>query len=298
MQIRQLEILLAVVRAASYSAAARELDLTQPAVSMQMKALTREIGAPLFASRGRRLEPTAAGEVLARHAERILRLVDDARAAARLDTRGASVLRVAASSTPGAALPERIAAFAKLHPHVLVHLEVRNSRTVESLLSAGLADLGVIGGPRTDRALRSELWCDDELVFIAAPDHRLSRQRSIRPADLEHETVLIREAGSATRATLEAALLGAQFALPETRVLGDSEALKHAVAAGLGIACVSPFSVQSELELGRLCALQMRGIDLRRPLSLLLGGQTESPALLSFLSFLRSRRPKRLRLRF
>lgn len=297
MQIRQLEILLAVVRQASFSAAARELQLTQPAVSMQMKALSQEIRAPLFSPRGRRLELTPAGAVLASHAERILRMIDDARAAARLGESDASVLRVAASSTPGAVLPERIAAFARRHSNTLVRLEVRNSRAVETLVSSGQADLGVIGGLRTDRALRSEHWCDDALVFIAAPQHRLGRRRSIAPADLENETLLVRESGSATRATLEAAFLHAQVALPETQVLGDSEALKHAVAAGLGVACVSPFGVQSELALGRLRALRMPGLDLRRPLSILQRDEPGSDALRDFVDFLRARPPRPRRAR-
>ena len=288
MQLRQLEMLCSVVRQSSLSAAARELGLTQPAVSMQMKALADEIGTPLFEARGRRIEPTPAAEVLAGYAERILRLVDDAGVAARLGVRGASVVRVAASSTPGAVLPERIAAYRKLVPANRVQLEVRNSSAVEALVGSGRADVGVIGGARTDRSLRSQRWCDDALVVIVGGGHRLARRRSVRPADLEEETLLVREAGSATRATLESAFLRSHRALPRTQVLGDTESLKHAVAAGLGIACVSPLSVRVEVEAGRLRALRMRDVDLRRPLSILLPEGRASREVRDFVAFLRS----------
>ena len=288
MQLRQLEMLCSVVRRSSLSAAARELGLTQPAVSMQMKALAAEIGTPLFEPRGRRIEPTPAAEVLAGYAERILRLVDDAGAAARLGVRGASVVRVAASSTPGAVLPERIAAYRELVPANRVQLEVRNSSAVEALVGSGRADVGVIGGARTDRSLRSQRWCDDALVVIVGDGHRLARRRSVRPADLEEETLLVREAGSATRATLESAFLRSHRALPRTQVLGDTESLKHAVAAGLGIACVSPLSVRVEVEAGRLRALRMRDVDLRRPLSILLPEGRASREVRDFVAFLRS----------
>ena len=296
MQIRQLEMLRSVIRRSSYSAAAEELGLTQPAVSMQMKALADEIGAALFERRGRHLEPTPAAQVLAGYAERILRLVEDAGAAARLGLPGGTVLHVAASSTPGAVLPERIAAFRARVPETIVQLRVRNSRAVEALVASREVDIGVIGGSLTNPALRSERWADDELVAIARPDHALARRRRIGPDQLANETLLVREAGSATRATLEAAFLRAHTAMPRTQVLGDTESLKHAVAAGLGVAFVSSFGVRAELAAGRLCALRIRGLDLRRPLSILLHGEgraeSDSEPVRKFVEFLRSRPPR------
>ena len=292
MQIRQLEMLRSVIGRSSYTGAAEELGLTQPAVSMQMKALADEIGAPLFELRGRRLEPTPAAQVLAGYAERILRLVDDARAAARLGVAGSTVIHVAASSTPGAVLPERIAAFRARAPETVVQLQVRNSRAVEELLASGQADVGVIGGALTNPSLSSERWAEDELVVIARPDHPLAGRRRVRAAELATETLLIREAGSATRATLEAAFLRAHVVTPQSQVLGDTEALKHAVVAGLGVAFVSEFSVRAELDAGRLCALRMHGLELRRPLSILLHGEDQSEPALAFVEFLRARPPR------
>ena len=289
MQLRQLEMLRGVVRHASLSGAARELGLTQPAVSMQMKALADEIGRPLFVQRGRRLEPTPAAEALAVYADRILRLVDDARLAARLGLPGSEVVRVAASSTPGALLPARIAAYRTREPATLVRLEVRNSRAVEERVGSGEVDLGIVGGPRTNPELSSQHWCDDQLVLIVAPDHRLGHRRSVRARDLRGETLLVREAGSATRATLEAAFHHEQTALPEHQVLGDTEALKNGVAAGLGVACVSSFSIRSEIEAGHVCVLRVRDLALKRPLSIVTRPGETSPAVARFAGFLRSK---------
>lgn len=289
MQLRQLEMLCSVLRRGSLSGAAAELGVTQPAVSMQMKALAEELGLALFEGHGRGLKPTPAAEAMAGYGERILRLAEDALSAARLGVREASVVRVAASSTPGAALPERIAAFHQRTPETRVRLEVRNSRAVEARVASGQADLGVIGGPRTDGALRSEHWCDDELVVITAPDHPLARRRRLRASDLGGETLLVRELGSATRATLESAFLRAHLALPESQVLGDTEGLKNAVAAGLGVACVSPLSIVAELAAGRLTAHCLRDVDLKRPLSILLRGGPVSEPVQNFVSFLQAR---------
>ena len=292
MQIRQLEMLRSVIRRSSYSAAAAELGLTQPAVSMQMKALAQEIGAPLFELRGRRLEPTPAAQVLASYSERILQLLEDAAAAARAGVPDSTVLHVAASSTPGALLPLRIAAFRARVPKTIVRLQVQNSRAVEALVSSGQADVGVIGSVLSNPALRSEYWADDQLVVIARPDHALARRRRVAPDELASETLLLREAGSATRATLEAAFLRANTPMPQTQVLGDTEALKHAVAAGLGVAFVSDISVRAELDTGGLCTLRMHGLDLRRPLSILLQGEGESEPVREFVEFLRAHPPR------
>lgn len=281
-----------VVREKSLSGAARELGLSQPAVSMQMKALAEELGVALFEPDGRGLAPTAAGRVLAGYAERILRGVADARLAVRTGVPGSAVVRVAASSTPGVLLPERIAGFQRRRPGAVVRFEVHNSRGVEDRVASGAVDLGVIGGQRRNASLRAEHWCDDELAWIVAPGHRLAGRRSVRPEALARETLLVREAGSATRSTLEAAFLGANLALPESQVIGDTEAIKNAVMAGLGVACVSPFHVRAELAAGRLRPVRIRDLPLRRPLSILRRPGSADQAVERFLDFLRARRPR------
>lgn len=293
MTLRQLQILREVLRTRSLTGAAEELGLTQPAVSMQMKALAAEVGAPLFLPRGRRLEVTPAAETLGGYAERILRLVDEAVLAATLPGRQAAVVRVAASTTPGVnLLPGLIAAFRRKNAATLVQLEVRNSAGVEQRVSSGEADLGVIGGPRSLPRLRAEPWCDDELVLAVPPDHPLARRRRVPVGALSDATLLMREPGSATRASVEAAFLRAGLALPPVNVMGDAEAIKRAVENGLGIAIVSRFSVEREARAGSLAMARLADIELLRPLHLLWDPTRElATAAAEFLDFVREAGP-------
>lgn len=289
MTLRQLSTFVATRRRGSLSGAARELAVTQPAVSMQMRDLQRELGVALFRSRGRRLELTEAGEEFLAYAERILSLVEEARAATRVRAEQGGLVRVAASSTPGVSLlPPLIAAFRRRAPRTTLRLQVTNTQTVEERVRSGEADLGVVGGRLTAADLEVEPWRKDELVLVVAPDHRLARRRSVSPAELVRETLLAREPGSATRTTYEAAFLQAGVPLPEPQVVGDTEAIKRAVAAGMGVAILSRFSVADEIRAGRLRPVRIAGVPLARPLQILRPpGPPRSTAVAQFLDFLR-----------
>jgi DNA-binding transcriptional LysR family regulator len=293
--LRQLEIFRAVHKSGTLSGAAAELSITQPAVSAQMKDLRAGLGTALFRAQGRRLELSEAGEELLTYAERILSLVDEARAATQARARSGGLVRIAASSTPGVSLlPPLIAAFRKKFPRATVRLQVVNTQTVEEKLRAREADLGVVGGRLTAADLVVEPWRQDVLGLAVPPDHRLARRASTNPDELAGETLLAREHGSATRTTYEAAFLRAGFPLPEPHVLGDTEAIKHAIAAGMGVSILSRFSVAEEVRAGRLRWLHVKRVELRRPLQLLYPpGPSRSPAVDQFLAFLRSARAAR-----
>ncbi|MGH7899375.1 MAG: LysR substrate-binding domain-containing protein [Candidatus Binatia bacterium] len=290
MNLRQLTIFRAVNKRKTLSGAAAELSITQPAVSAQMKQLATELGTPLFRPQGRRLEPTEAGDELLAYAERILSLVDEARAATLARARSGGLVRIAASSTPGVSLlPPLIARFRKKSPSTTVRLQVVNTQTVEQKLRSREADLGVVGGRLTAADLVVEPWREDELGLAVPPDHRLARRTWTAPDGLIGETLLAREHGSATRTTYEAAFLRAGFPLPEPQVLGDTEAIKHAVGAGMGISILSRFSVVEEVRAGKLKWLRVKGVELRRPLQLLYPRATvRSPAVTGFLHLLRA----------
>jgi len=295
MNLRQLAIFRAVHKSGTLSGAAAELSITQPAVSAQMKDLRTELGTALFRVQGRRLELSEAGEELLTYAERILSLVDEAREATQARARSGGLVRIAASSTPGVSLlPPMIAAFRRKFPRTTVRLQVVNTQTVEEKLRAREADLGLVGGRLTAADLVVEPWREDVLGLAVPPDHRLARHTSIEPDALAGETLLAREHGSATRTTYEAAFLRAGFPLPEPQVLGDTEAIKHAIAAGMGVSILSRFSVAEEVRAGRLEWLRIKRVELRRPLQLLYPrGPSRSPAVDQFLAFLRSARAAR-----
>jgi DNA-binding transcriptional LysR family regulator len=290
--LRQLSTLRAVKRMGSLSAAGRELRLSQSAVSLQMKELGIEVGVELFRMRGKRLELTDGGEELLRYAERILGLVEEAPEASRAKARRGGLVRVAASSTPGVSLlPDLIARYRRSKPDVLVTLTVTNTEDVEEKIRRGDVDLGVVGGRLASGDLRVEPWREDELVLVVSSSHRFARRRQVAPSALAGELLLSREHGSATRTTYEAVFLATGLALPQTHVVGDAEAIKHAVAAGMGIALLSHFSVSEEVKSGRLAALRLKGVPLTRPLHLLLPVERDtSRAISDFVQFLRATR--------
>ena len=276
----------------SLTGAGRELRLSQPAVSLQMKELGAEVGVELFRIRGNRLELTEAGEELVRYAERIIALVEEAPEAARAKARGGGLVRVAASSTPGVSLlPDLIARFRRSNTDALVMLTVTNTEDVEEKIRRADVDLGVVGGRLASGDLRVEPWWEDELVLVVSPSHRFARRRRVAPPELAKELLLAREHGSATRTTYEAVFLAAGLPLSQSHVVGDTEAIKRAVAAGLGVSLLSRFAVAEELTSGRLAALRIEGVSLVRPLHLLLSRERFASATVSkFVEFLRAAR--------
>jgi DNA-binding transcriptional LysR family regulator len=296
--LRQLTTLRALKRMGTLSGAGRELHLSQPAVSLQMKDLGAEVGVELFRMRGKRLELTDAGEELVRYADRILGLVEEAPEAARAKARRGGLVRLAASSTPGVSLlPDLIAGYRRSRPEVLVMLTVTNTEDVEERIRRAEVDLGVVGGRLASGDLRVEPWWKDELVLVVSPSHRFARRRQVVPSALAGELLLSREHGSATRMTYEAVFLAAGLPLPKIHVVGDTEAIKRAVAAGMGIALLSRFSVSDEVKGRRLVALRLEGVSLIRPLHLLLPSERDiSAAVSEFVEFLRGvRQPGRAR---
>jgi DNA-binding transcriptional LysR family regulator len=237
---------------------------------MQVKALAREIGVPILRPRGRRLEATSSGRTLSEYADRILGLADDASTAAALSHGHEVLVRVAASSTPGVnLLPQRIAAHHRDHPGCRVRLEVLNTEEVEERVVSGRADIGVVGGRLRNPGLRAQPWVEDTLVLVVPPDHRLARRHSVRARELAGEALLTRELGSAPRATVEAAFLAAGAALPLAQAIGGTDAIKSAVASGLGVAFVSRWAVETEARAGTLAVLRVRDVALERPLQIL-----------------------------
>ena len=265
--MRQLEVFLAVAREGSFRRAADRVHLSQPALSQHVGQLERELGARLFDRRGRAVALTEAGLVLREHALRVVAALTGAREAiAELHGVGRGSLVVGASTTPGIYLmPAVIGAFEREHPGVAVHLSIANSRVIESQVQANELDLGVVGGHGLtpgEECLSAGVL--DELVLIVAPGHAWAGRRTVEPARLAHERLLVREEGSATRAVTERALQHAGVKIGRTMELGHTEAIKQAVLAGLGVAFVSVYTVRGELDTGRLRPVRLRGLDIKR----------------------------------
>lgn len=282
---RQLEVFVQTALLGSLRAAADVLHLTQPAASMALAEFERLLGAPVFArergrlhlnARGRELLPLAQ-ELLERHAE-----------FGRFDGREtvlAGELRVGASNTVGNyRVGELLGGFVRAHPQVAVRLRVANTDAIAHALLEHTLDIGCVEGPVTHPALELRTWRDDDLVVCAPPDHPLARKRRLRPDDFAGARWVLREPGSATRVTSERAL--ALLPPGETVLeLDQTEAIKQAVVAGLGIACLPQVAIVDAVATGRLNVLRTPFLDLRRKLSLLLHkGKYRGALLESFLA--------------
>lgn len=274
LNLHHLEILQTVAAFGSYSRAAERLGISQPAVSMQIRKLEEHAGLPLVTSRGREVVLTEAGQALAAYAAKILRLTDEAEQV-MLDykTLRRGRLRIGASSTPGAyLLPGAIASFRAAQSGITVTLDVGNTRTALKQVQTDLVDLAVVGYVDPDTTgLHLEPLCDDRLMVVVAPGHPWAAAGRITAAQLAAEPLILREQGSSTRAVLDRRLLEVTGRRSRaTMELGATEAVKEAVAAGLGPAVLSGLAVRWELAAGRLVPVVVEGVNLSRTLHLAL----------------------------
>ncbi|MCW8806682.1 MAG: LysR family transcriptional regulator [Rhodanobacter sp.] len=280
---RQLEVFVQVALHGSVRAAATQLHLTQPAASMALAEMERQLDAPVFARERGRLHLNARGRELLPLAQELLeRYAEFGRRSAGAGA-GAALsgeLRIGASNTVGNyRVGELLGDFVRGHPQVAIRLRVANTEAITAGLLDHSLDIGCVEGPVAHPLLEVRPWRDDLLVVCAPPDHPLARKRRLKPADFAGARWVLREPGSATRTTSERVL--AQLPPGETVLeLDQIEAIKQAVVAGLGIACLPVVAVTDALATGRLKALKTPFLDLRRKLSLLLHRQKYRGALL------------------
>ena len=263
--LRQLKIFEAVARHLSFSRAAEELHLTQPAVSMQVQALEDQAGLPLTEQAGKKVRLTAAGEEMARQAQRIAEQLREAgEALAALKGVEAGCLKIGVVSTAKYFAPSLLAEFRRRHPGVELQLTVNNRGTIVRHLAENSIDLAIMGTPPTGFETVAKIFAEHPLVFIAAPGHPLADKRRIDPQRLAQETLLIREPGSGTRAALERFLEEHHVTAGASMELGSNETIKQAVMAGLGLSFISEHTIGLERSVGRLVRLNITGTPVKR----------------------------------
>ena len=263
--IRQLQVFEAVARQLSYTRAAEELHLTQPAVSMQIKQLEISVGLSLFEQLGKRVFMTQAGETMLRHAQTIMRHLATAREEMdELKGVDSGRLRIAVASTVNYFATRLLATFTRLHPSVQVTLDVTNRETLLQKLEDNQPDVVLMGKPPKALDLDADAFMDNPLIMIARPDHPLSKHRSIALKELTEETFVVREPGSGTRIAMERFFDQKSFAPSATIEMTGNETIKQSVDAGLGLAIVSVHTVELELALERLIRLDIRGMPIMR----------------------------------
>jgi DNA-binding transcriptional LysR family regulator len=295
MDTRQLAAFCAVVERRSFSQAAERLGVTQPAVSLQVRALEKRLGTQLLDRSGRRVEPTEAGLRLYRGAQRLLALEDqvlaDVAALAGGDVRGDLVL--GASTGPAAiAVPVLLCEFQRENPEVRVFLTVSDTHAVVERVAARELELGIVGAARRHRGVRFEPFFSDQVILACPPGHRFAG-RSVTLEELGEESLILMQEGAGVRQIVEDALRRRGVRLRELDVrleLGLQESVRAAVEAGYGVTFISRTAVEADLEAGRLAEAQVEGLAASREISLASAtGRARSRVADAFVAFARER---------
>lgn len=253
----------------SFTAAGKALGMSQAAVSQRVAALEAELGVPLFRREGGRVTLTDAGRTLHRYARRILDLFREARqeVTGRAEPLTGE-LSLAASSVPGEhLLPALLDEFRRRHPHVRVRATEADSDAVLAQVERGEAHLGLVGKRGDSPHLEYRCFACDRLALVVPAAHPLARRDCVPLADLHRLPLVLREAGSGSRWCLEQALAKADRSLADLQValeLGSNEAIKEAVARGMGLAVLSTHAVHKEVQAGTLRTLPVTGLALER----------------------------------
>lgn len=263
--IQQLRLFIAVLKNASYTRAAEELHLSQPAVSIQIKKLEHQVGMPLFEIVGKKIFPTAAGMTIYEASCDIFSRIDEMKNSVE-SLKGVvkGPLRLTVVSTTKYFLPHLLGRFLTKYPDVEPKLTFTNRAKVMQALSDNEGDFVVIGQVNEDDRYLTFPFLENILVVIAPPDHPLAQQKNINLEDIAQQRFLEREAGSGTRMAFDALLEKNNLKIEPYMELSSNEAIKQGVMAGLGIAIVSSHSILLEQAANRLVVLNVEGFPVRR----------------------------------
>jgi DNA-binding transcriptional LysR family regulator len=285
--LRQLRVFEAVARQLSYTRAAEELHLTQPAVSMQVRQLEDEVGLPLFEKLGKTIGLTEAGREIyhySRGINRSLQEMEEVLESLKGVRRGR--LSVAVASTVNYFAPKLLAVFHQRYPGISLKLDVTNREQLLRLLEANAVDMVLMGQPPDAVDVESEAFMENPLVVIAPPEHPLAREHDVPLAQLAAEVFVMREPGSGTRQAMERFFAEQGIAIRHGMQMTRNEAIKQAVRAGLGLSVVSLHTVELELETRRLVVVDVQEFPIERQWHLVYRrGKRLSPAARAFRDF-------------
>lgn len=263
--LRQLKVFESVARNLSYSGAASELHLTQPAVSMQIKQLEDNIDLPLFEQLGKRIYLTEAGKELYQYGRAISQQLSDMEVALdELKGMERGKLNISVVTTANYFAPHLLAKFCQRYKGVTVSLNVSNREAVLRQLNDNLIDLAIMGQPPGHLDIDSQSFMENPLVVVAPPNHPLCQEKSIAVKKLAKEIFLVRESGSGTRDAMERFFTTHKINLNKGMETDTTEAIKQAVQAGMGLGIMSKHTVELELETNRLKILDIQDFPIMR----------------------------------
>ena len=273
----QLRILKAIAAEGSFKRAADSLFVSQPAVSLQVQNLERQLNVPLFDRGGRRAQLTEAGNLLLTYGEKILSICQETcRAIEDLQNLQGGTLIVGASQTTGTyLLPQMIGMFRQKYPDVAVQLHVHSTRRTAWSVINGQIDLAIVGGevpPELQESLDVIPYAEDELALILPVSHSLAEQETIQKDDLYHLNFITLDSQSTIRKVIDKVLSQSDIDTRRLKVemeLSSIEAIKNAVQSGLGVAFVSLSAIEKELQMGVMTTVKIEQIVINRILSVI-----------------------------
>jgi LysR family transcriptional regulator, transcriptional activator of the cysJI operon len=297
MDTRQLASFCAVVDHQSFSLAAEQLGVTQPAVSLQIRSLEKRLGRRLLDRSGRRVEPTEAGLRLYRSAQRMLALEEQLveEVADASDGELAGKLEIGASTGPGGSVvPLLLCEFQRVNPSVRVSLTVSDTQTIVDQVAGRELAVGIVGAARRHRGVTFDPLFRDEVVLACPPGHAFAG-RTITLDELQAEPPVVMQEGAGVRQVIDDALRAAGLRDRHLEVkleLGLQESVKSAVAAGYGVTFISRSAIEAELSTGAIATARVEGLEPSREISLATAtGRTMPRTAAAFLEFARERLP-------
>ena len=262
--LKQLRVLRAVAETGTVSGAARSLNVTPPAVSLQLKLLEQLSGVTLVRRGQKTMAPTAAGREILAASEQIESILESTgQAIDNIRGTGRKVVRISVVSTAKYFIPRAIAAFRELHKDIEINLWVGNRTETVAGLESFECDFAIMGRPPGFNVEQALIGPHPHII-IAPPGHRLAGRKRLQPAQLAGDTFLMRESGSGTRVLTEELIARMEGAGAGGMEIGSNETIKQAVMAGLGIALISAHTVAVELETGRLVQLDVISLPVMR----------------------------------
>src|SRR6476469_1650271 len=295
MDTRQLAAFCAVVERASFSQAAEQLGVTQPAVSLQIRSLEKRLGLQLLDRSGRRVEPTDAGRRLYRSAVRLLAQEEQLFAELGEEVAGELTgrLELGASTGPGGTvIPVVLCEFQERHPGVHVALSVSDTQRVIEQVARRELELGVVGAARRHRGVVFAPFFRDEVVLAVPRGHRFAN-RSVSLDELKEEPLVLMQEGAGVRQVIDDELREAGVRLRDLDVrleLGLQESALSAVLAGYGVTFISRSAIDDDVAAGAIATARVEGLEPSREISLVRAtGRAETRVAQAFVEFARGR---------
>lgn len=276
MIVDTLKVFITVVEQSHFSRAAEMLNLSQPGVSLHIRNLENELGTKLIHRSPKHVKMTEDGEILYVRAKQILSLYEEAKQ--EINERRNVVtgtLKVGASFTIGEyILPRILAEYATQYPRVKVEVMIDNTEEVIQKIRSNQLDIGLIEGQVTHADIKVEPFMEDELIIIAPSNHPLSQLQAVKADMLQNQVWIWRETGSGTRAYSDQLIQDLNLQVKRFFIFSSSQSIKEAVAAGLGIAMLSHWTVRKELETGEIKIICIKNRKLTRQFSIIQGKHT------------------------